>query len=117
MFDLHYPGEGTRLAVTPSKKSRDGLKGARHTYKNLNREARELITNSHIGIISALAFCNSYDPSYRLYAAGSLSPSSANSANIALFDEDTGERPVGWVGNIQASVVQVCVHLWHRCIS
>ncbi|KAH9975579.1 WD40-repeat-containing domain protein [Lactifluus volemus] len=85
VFDLNYPGEGTRLATTPSKKSRDGLKG----------------------IISALAFCPSYDPSYRLYAAGSLSPSSRNSANIALFDEDTGEKPVGWVGNIKAGVTQL----------
>ncbi|KAF8483678.1 WD40 repeat-like protein [Russula ochroleuca] len=85
VFDLNYPGEGTRLSTTPSKKSRDGLKG----------------------IISALAFCPSHDPSYRLYAAGSLSPSSANSANIALFDEDTGEKPVGWVGDVKASVMQL----------
>jgi hypothetical protein len=27
VFDLDYPGEGTRLLTTPSKKSRDGLKG------------------------------------------------------------------------------------------
>jgi len=85
VFDVNYPGEGTRLATTPSRKSRDGLKG----------------------IISALAFCPSYDPSYRLYAAGSLSPSSANSANIALFDEDTGAKPVGWVGDVKASVMQL----------
>lgn len=63
--------------------------------------------NGHTGIISTLAFCPSYDPSYRLYAAGSLSPSSRNSANIALFDEDTGEKPVGWVGDIKAGVTQV----------
>jgi len=85
VFDLNCPGEGTRLATTPSKKSKDGLKG----------------------IISALAFCPSYDPSYRLYAAGSLSPSSTASTNIALFDEDTGEKPVGWVGDIKASVMQL----------
>lgn len=85
VFDLNYPGSGTRLATTPSKKSRDGLKG----------------------IISALAFCPVYDPSYRLFAAGSLSPSSSSSPNIALFDEDTGGRPVGWVGNIKASVMQL----------
>jgi len=85
VFDLNCPGEGTRLATTPSKKSRDGLKG----------------------VISALAFCPSYDPSSRLYAAGSLSPSSTGSANIALFDEDTGEKPVGWVGDIKASVMQL----------
>ncbi|KAI0302283.1 hypothetical protein B0F90DRAFT_1816499 [Multifurca ochricompacta] len=82
VFDLNRPGEGIRLATTSSKKSKDGLKG----------------------IISALAFCPSYDPSYRLYAAGSLTPSSAN---IALFDEDTGGKPVAWVGDIKASVVQL----------
>jgi len=85
VFDLNYPGEGTRLSTTPSKKSRDGLKG----------------------IISALAFCPSHYPSNGLYAAGSLSPSSANSSNIALFDEDTGGKPVGWVGDVNASVTQL----------
>ncbi|KAH9177468.1 WD40 repeat-like protein [Lactarius sanguifluus] len=85
VFDLSRPGSGTRLATTPSKKSRDGLKG----------------------IISALAFCPMNDPSYRLFAAGSLSPSSSNSSNIALFDEDTGGKPIGWIGNIKASVTQL----------
>ena len=28
VFDVHQPGEGTRLHTTPSKKSRDGLKGS-----------------------------------------------------------------------------------------
>ena len=27
LFDLSRPGEGTRLHTTPSKKSKDGLKG------------------------------------------------------------------------------------------
>ena len=27
VFDVHYPGEGMRLHTTPSKKSKDGLKG------------------------------------------------------------------------------------------
>ena len=27
VFDVHRPGEGTRVHTTPSKKSRDGLKG------------------------------------------------------------------------------------------
>ncbi|KAH9006272.1 WD40 repeat-like protein [Lactarius hatsudake] len=85
VFDLSCPGTGTRLATTPSKKSRDGLKG----------------------IISALAFCPVNDPSYRLFAAGSLSPSSSNSSNIALFDEGTGGKPIGWIGNIKASVTQL----------
>ncbi|KJA24833.1 hypothetical protein HYPSUDRAFT_200108 [Hypholoma sublateritium FD-334 SS-4] len=40
VFDLSRPGEGTRLPTTPSKKSKDGLKG----------------------IVSALAFSPSYSP-------------------------------------------------------
>ncbi|KAI0772312.1 WD40-repeat-containing domain protein [Trametes elegans] len=74
VFDVHFPGEGTRLHTTPSKKSRDGLKG----------------------IISALAFAP--DMSSGLYAAGSLSPSSPSSSNIAVFSEDTGEAPVMFLG-------------------
>ncbi|KAI0651027.1 hypothetical protein C8Q79DRAFT_931081 [Trametes meyenii] len=74
VFDIHCPGEGTRLHTTPSKKSRDGLKG----------------------IISALAFAS--DASSGLYAAGSLSPSSPTSSNIGIFSEDTGEAPVMFVG-------------------
>ncbi|KAI9058651.1 hypothetical protein FKP32DRAFT_1581045 [Trametes sanguinea] len=74
VFDIHCPGEGTRLHTTPSKKSRDGLKG----------------------IISALAFAP--DMSSGMYAAGSLTPSSPSSSNIALFSEDTGEVPVMFVG-------------------
>ncbi|THH08940.1 hypothetical protein EW146_g8830 [Bondarzewia mesenterica] len=85
VFDLNCPGEGTRLPTTPSRKSRDGLKG----------------------IISALAFCPSYDPSYSLFAAGSLAPSSDISSNICLFSEDTGAKPVGWVGDVKASVMQL----------
>ena len=59
------------------------------------------------GIISALAFCPSYDPSYSMFAAGSLIPSSTTTSNIALFSEDTGGKPVGWVGDVRASVMQV----------
>lgn len=29
-FDIHRPGEGVRLPTTPSKKSKDGLKGTEH---------------------------------------------------------------------------------------
>ncbi|CAL1698567.1 unnamed protein product [Somion occarium] len=75
VFDVHVPGEGTRLRTTPSKKSRDGLKG----------------------IISTLAF--SPDISSGLYAAGSLNPSSSTSSNIAIFSESTGEVPVMFVGD------------------
>ncbi|KAJ7191718.1 WD40-repeat-containing domain protein [Mycena pura] len=64
VFDIGRPGPGTRLPTSPSKKSRDGLKG----------------------IISALAFSPSYDSDF--YAAGSLA---ATSGNIALF---SGEEAV-----------------------
>ncbi|EIN05098.1 hypothetical protein PUNSTDRAFT_146018 [Punctularia strigosozonata HHB-11173 SS5] len=66
VFDVHRPGQGDRIATSPAKKSKDGLKG----------------------IISALAFCPSYDSD--LFAAGSLSPASALNSNIALFSADTG---------------------------
>ncbi|TFK81326.1 WD40 repeat-like protein [Polyporus arcularius HHB13444] len=74
VFDIHRPGEGTRLHTTPSKKSRDGLKG----------------------IVSTLAFAP--DMSSDLYAAGSFSPSAPSSSNIAIFSESTGEVPVMFVG-------------------
>ncbi|KDQ56127.1 hypothetical protein JAAARDRAFT_36912 [Jaapia argillacea MUCL 33604] len=89
VFDLHSPGEGTRLQTTPSKKTKDGLKG----------------------IISALAFYPSYELGY--FAAGSLSPSSATSSNIALFSESTGEKAIGYLGldgnggGVRASVTQL----------
>ncbi|KAK7684384.1 hypothetical protein QCA50_012331 [Cerrena zonata] len=77
VFDLHAPGEGTRLHTTPTKKSKDGLKG----------------------IISTLAF--SSDLSSGLFAAGSLNPSPPTSSNIALFTESAGETPVMFVGDQQ----------------
>ena len=85
VFDVGAPGEGTRLATTPSKKSKDGLKG----------------------IISSIAFCPSYDPAYNFFVAGSLSPSSTTSSNIALYNEDTPSHAVGWIGNVRASVMQL----------
>jgi hypothetical protein len=103
VFDLNAPGEGTRLPTTPSRKSRDGLKGMHWASTEY---ASELTPNS--GIISSIAFCPSYDPSYQLFAAGSLSPSSSTSSNIALYNEDTGTKAaVGWVGDIRASVMQL----------
>ncbi|KAF8315780.1 WD40-repeat-containing domain protein [Cantharellus anzutake] len=71
IFDLQQPGDGVRLATTPSKKSRDGLKG----------------------IISAISFCSDYSG---LYAAATYS-TTPNA--IALFDPEVGEsgdvRPGG----------------------
>jgi telomerase Cajal body protein 1 len=56
------------------------------------------------GIISALAFSSSN----KIYSAGSLSPSTLSSPNIALFSEE-GEEPVMFVGaeGVRAGVTQV----------
>ncbi|KAG1810493.1 WD40-repeat-containing domain protein [Suillus plorans] len=71
IFDIQQPGEGDRLPTTPSKKSKDGLKG----------------------IISSIAFSSSYD----YYAIGSLTPSSQAMDNIALYSESSQAAimPVG----------------------
>lgn len=50
-----------------------------------------------LGIISSLAF--SSDVSSGVFAAGSLSPSSPASSNLAIFTETTGEVPVMFVGD------------------
>ncbi|KAF9646530.1 WD40 repeat-like protein [Thelephora ganbajun] len=73
VFDVHRPGnnEGTRLHTTPSKKTKDGLKG----------------------IISSVAFCP--DQTNEYFAAGTLAPSNFN---VALFSELTGEKTLMWVG-------------------
>ncbi|KIJ12311.1 hypothetical protein PAXINDRAFT_118179 [Paxillus involutus ATCC 200175] len=73
IFDVQRPGEGDRLQTTPSKKSKDGLKG----------------------IISTLAF--SLSPEY--YAAGSLTPASPASDNICLFNE-SALGPVLSIGGV-----------------
>ncbi|KAL1709660.1 WD40-repeat-containing domain protein [Schizophyllum commune] len=81
VFDVMVPGEGTRLLTTPSKKSKDGLKG----------------------IISALAFCPSYGSD--VFAAGTLSP---HEGNIALFRESDGEVPLAFLGGgLRAGVTQL----------
>ncbi|KAF7325082.1 hypothetical protein MKEN_00551100 [Mycena kentingensis (nom. inval.)] len=74
VFDVSKPGdEGLRLLTSPTKKSKDGLKG----------------------IISALAFQTIYDGS-ALYAAGSLS---ATSCNIAVYSgEDDKAIPLLFLG-------------------
>ena len=105
VFDLNNPGEGTRLATTPSRKSRDGLKGGCHSYLSPAVVLDQMCPDD-AGIISALAFCPSYDPSSSMFAAGTLTPSSSVSPNIALFSEDTGGKPVGWIGDVKASVTQ-----------
>ncbi|KAJ7606634.1 WD40-repeat-containing domain protein, partial [Roridomyces roridus] len=82
VFDVAQPGEGTRLHTSPSKKSRDGLKG----------------------IISALDFSPSYESDF--YGAGSLSPTEGG--NIAVFSETGGAVPVCFVsGGPAAGVTQL----------
>ncbi|EPQ56054.1 hypothetical protein GLOTRDRAFT_41432, partial [Gloeophyllum trabeum ATCC 11539] len=90
VFDVVSPGEGSRLHTTPSKKSKDGLKG----------------------IISSLAFAPSYG-SDTYFAAGSLTPSSSYTSNIALFTEDSNGTPIGYPGvdsaggGVRAAVTQL----------
>ncbi|KAK2462640.1 hypothetical protein APHAL10511_005373 [Amanita phalloides] len=74
VFDVLKPGEGVRMHTTPSKKSKDGLKG----------------------IISALAFSPSGSYTDAYFAAGSLTPSSHN---IVLFSEAQGGNPIMYIGN------------------
>ncbi|KAJ7585079.1 WD40-repeat-containing domain protein [Mycena floridula] len=78
VFDVARPGEGQRLPTTPSKKSKDGLKG----------------------IISALAFSPSYES--ELFAAGTLTPAQYN---IALFNETEGGIPSCFLGGGPAAAV------------
>ncbi|KAG5650209.1 hypothetical protein H0H81_000310 [Sphagnurus paluster] len=81
VFDVNRPGEGTRLPTTPSKKSKDGLKG----------------------IVSALAFVPSQGSD--IYAAGTFSPTNSN---IAMFSETQGAEPVMFVsGGPPSGVTQV----------
>ncbi|KAE9407841.1 WD40 repeat-like protein [Gymnopus androsaceus JB14] len=81
VFDIATPGAGIRLPTTPSKSSKDGLKG----------------------MISALAFCPSYESD--IYAAGTLN---ANHANIALFSESQGKVPIMFLdGGLRAGVMQL----------
>ncbi|KAG6862108.1 hypothetical protein C0995_005920 [Termitomyces sp. Mi166 len=81
VFDVSRPGSGTRLPTTPSKKSKDGLKG----------------------IVSALAFVPSHGSD--TYAAGTLT---RTSSNIALFTETQGPEPIMFVsGAPSAGVTQI----------
>lgn len=82
VFDLLRPGEGTRIPTTPSKKSKDGLKG----------------------IVSALAFSPSFTGDESFFAAGTFTPTEDN---IALFS-DARQEPLMYVGGgPRAGVTQV----------
>lgn len=108
IFDVQRPGQGERLPTTPSKKSKDGLKGEQSVVDHgscltqipvaFADTSSPRLSNSCVlckGIISTLAF--SYSPEY--YAAGSLTPASRVSDNIALFNESALE-PVLSIGGV-----------------
>ncbi|PPR01819.1 hypothetical protein CVT24_001683 [Panaeolus cyanescens] len=82
IFDVSRPGEGVRQNTTPSKKSKDGLKG----------------------IISALAFSPSYNGGESFYAAGTFSP---NGSNIAMFSDEREEPLFLLGGGPYAGVTQL----------
>ncbi|TBU41881.1 hypothetical protein BD309DRAFT_867438 [Dichomitus squalens] len=117
VFDVQRPGEGIRLRTTPSKKSRDGLKG-KFSRMSITLGAQTYSERClSVGIVSALAFAP--DVASDLYAAGTLSPSSPTASNIAIFSEAHGEVPLMFVGaedlqssggaryGVQASVSQL----------
>ncbi|KAJ3536223.1 hypothetical protein NMY22_g6126 [Coprinellus aureogranulatus] len=83
VFDVGQPGEGTRRHTTPSKKSKDGLKG----------------------IISAIAF-STYNSTADdvLFAAGSLTPVPGN---IALYTDIKEEALMFLGGGPRAGVTQL----------
>lgn len=85
VFDLARPGEGTRIPTTPSKKSKDGLKG----------------------IVSALAFSASFTADESFFAAGTFTPTEDN---IALFS-DAQREPLMYVGGGPSAGVTQVDHL------
>ena len=103
VFNVQRPGEGTRLPTTPTKNSKDGLKGMYpfvffFCFVIFESQASP---SSSKGIISALSF----SPSYDFYAAGSLVTSAPN---IVIFSESEGEKPLMFVGTgEQGGVMQV----------
>ena len=110
MFGVHRPGnnEGTRLHTTPSKKTKDGLKGQINPPGSQTFVRTFSLNRSRVGIISSIAFCPDQTSEY--FAAGTLTPSDFN---IALFSEPTGEKTMMWVGceELRNSVSQVITPL------
>ncbi|KAF9510475.1 hypothetical protein BS47DRAFT_1319637 [Hydnum rufescens UP504] len=83
VFDVHRPGDGKRLPTSPSKKSKEGLKG----------------------IISSLAINPDYSGTY---AAGTFSSSPHA---IGLFDPDVGPNPTLFLGHVRrGGVTQIMFH-------
>ncbi|KAF6762429.1 hypothetical protein DFP72DRAFT_558231 [Ephemerocybe angulata] len=88
VFDVGCPGEGIRRHTSPSKKSKDGLKG----------------------IVSALAFSASHSVSDdAIFAAGSLTPIPGN---IALYSDAGGEALMFLGGGPRAGVTQLQFNLY-----
>ena len=98
IFDIQQPGEGERLPTTPSKKSKDGLKG------KSNGLVAQVNAHQISGIISSIAFSSSYD----YYAIGSLTPSSHVMDNISLYSE-SNKSPIMPIGGAdsRSGVTQV----------
>lgn len=81
VFDVSRPGEGKRIATTPSKKSKDGLKG----------------------IVSSIAFSPTYNADGGAFlAAGTLSPTLAN---LALYNDSQMDVPLMFVGGSERAAV------------
>ena len=98
MFDFQNPGEGTTIRTTPSKKSKDGMKG---WLLLLNHFTASLFTDwISSGIVSSISFQPDYSG---IYAASSLTSA------IALFSESTGEDPVAYLDGMTAPITQVWV--------
>jgi hypothetical protein len=98
-FLTQQPGEGDQPSTTPSKKSKDGLKG-----KLFSILAR-IYADPFPGIIFSIAFSSSYD----YYGIGSLTPSSQAMDNIALYSEsnEAAIMPIGGPDS-HSGVTQVC---------
>jgi hypothetical protein len=98
VFEVSRPGEGRRIHTTPSKKSKDGLKGLWFSSQGF------LSLNVVIGIISSLAFSPAYGSDGSYYAAGTFTPSQSN---VALFSDAQDEPLMYLGGGPRAGVTQV----------
>jgi hypothetical protein len=93
VFDLNSPGEGTRLLTIPTKRSKDGLRGAFFPSYVDSRYAEQLQ-----GIISSLSFCPDFSG---LYAAGTFTSS------IGMFAENTGAEVLMYLDGVSGPISHV----------
>lgn len=83
VFDIAQPGEGTRLKLSPSRKSKDGQKGPSSVFEN--NDCEFIVVSA--GIVSAIAF--SPDTSSGLFAVGTF-----KGGRISCYSDDTGDQRV-----------------------